>query len=249
MNKAESGLQLLSRLDDRPLLTDFDKILFPSGGPFPKEVVEITGNTNTGKTILLTELIAKAILPLENGGHNAGVILLNTDHHFQIMKLVTALEKLAKDVNNISDVIQQSLKNLYILQCFDDVQFSVTIKRLDSILAENSNISMLALDSISAYYWSKQNLIKIDTYYRNILKVLQNAVWEYKVTLFYTRPSYFFTKNSSDNFSDTPKLGYINYRALLDKVTNRITINTHSNNTCIYKYMISEKGFECNVID
>ncbi|XP_026481665.1 DNA repair protein XRCC2-like [Ctenocephalides felis] len=267
MNKAESGLQLLSRLDDRPLLNDFDTVLFPNGGPFPKEIIEITGDSNTGKTLLLTEIIAKAILPVRHGGRNVGVILIDTDCHFQIIKLVTALEKFATTQDeDINDIIKESLVNFNILQCHDSMQLNVTIKRLDDILIQNTDVCILAMDNISSFYWSEQNQIKMDTYYRTILRSIQGATWEYKVVFFYTRPGYFFTKNTGDNFTEVPRSGCINYRVKLelaedekmdcdgDVKMDAEAVDVKYFQACIEtakdkfvnRYVINEQGFEWN---
>lgn len=94
--KAESGLQLLSRLSARPSLLHLDDVLFPDG-PKPGDVIQISGEVSVGKSMLLLKLLTKCLLPKEQesiqiGGLGAGVILIDTDHNISIIRLATFIE-------------------------------------------------------------------------------------------------------------------------------------------------------------
>ncbi|KAJ9597124.1 hypothetical protein L9F63_026985 [Diploptera punctata] len=171
--KAESGLQLLARLSSRPDIHGLDEKLF-SGGLHFGDVVEITGDIGSGKTLLITQLLAKCLLPksmfeIDIGGLGAGAIIINSDHHFQLLKLVSIMEstllKIRKpksnnseenqqlDSSTIEKIIKTALANLIVLNCYDRVQLLVTFHSLDNILSSNKNISLIVVDSLSAFNW------------------------------------------------------------------------------------------------
>lgn len=94
--RAESGLQLLARLVNRPDVSHIEPELFSNSDLKPRDVIELRGGPGSGKTLMVTHLLAKCILSREYGGTGAGAILINTDHHFQLTRLVAILEQLLK---------------------------------------------------------------------------------------------------------------------------------------------------------
>ena len=91
--------QLFVRLGGKQTLDGLDKILFADipDGIQPGNVVEFSGQEGSGKTEMLLHLIANCILPkswkdLELNGRSVGVVFVNTDYHFQLLRLVTIIE-------------------------------------------------------------------------------------------------------------------------------------------------------------
>lgn len=66
--RAESGRQLLARLSSRPSLKGLDSRLLGAEGPQPYDVIEITGDASVGKSMLLLQWVARAILSPPRGG-------------------------------------------------------------------------------------------------------------------------------------------------------------------------------------
>jgi DNA-repair protein XRCC2 len=82
---------------ERPSINGIEDSLFNDGPNF-KDVYEFYGSEGTGKTELLLNLITSMILPkewnsLQLNGSNAGVIFIDTDYKFQILRLVNLMEK------------------------------------------------------------------------------------------------------------------------------------------------------------
>ncbi|KAK9506741.1 hypothetical protein O3M35_008618 [Rhynocoris fuscipes] len=194
----ETCLQLLGRLQKRPSLTGLDPNLFPNG-PKPKEIIELTGEAGTGKTLLLLEFIKKSILPIRYNefqidGLEADVVYLNCDQHFNMFKLVSLMEE--SDV--IDAIINVSLKRLTVFNIFDSETMINTFHLLNRLLSMNSNISLILIDSISAYYWQDtmvRGIRKMDLYVLTILKLLHKSIKDFPVTVIFTRPQYFQTKS------------------------------------------------------
>ncbi|XP_025947394.1 DNA repair protein XRCC2 isoform X2 [Apteryx rowi] len=91
--RAESGTQLLARLEGRSSLKNLEPYLFAEEGfPVHGDVVEFHGPEGTGKTEMLYHLIARCILPKSGGGLEVEVMFIDTDYHFDMLRLVTILE-------------------------------------------------------------------------------------------------------------------------------------------------------------
>ena len=54
--------------------------------------MELHGTEGTGKTELLYHLLVRCLLPEDAGGLGVEVVFLDTDHHFDMLRLVTVLE-------------------------------------------------------------------------------------------------------------------------------------------------------------
>ena len=74
--KAESGQKLLARLSCRPSLCGLDVRLFGTEGPLSRDVIEITGEASVGKSMLVLQWIARAILSPPRGGLGKTLYLL-----------------------------------------------------------------------------------------------------------------------------------------------------------------------------
>lgn len=87
------------RLGGKHALDGLDTNLFGDipEGIQPGNVVEFCGQEGSGKTEMLLHLIANCILPkswkdLKLNGRSVGVVYVDTDYHFQLLRLVTIME-------------------------------------------------------------------------------------------------------------------------------------------------------------
>lgn len=228
----ESGIELLARLNKKPSLCELEDTLFLNG-PQGTDIIEISGAQSSGKTLLLSQMLAKCILPNyhEIKGCNASAILINTDHHFQISKLVELMSNIINAANTVSfttdavdvefdkiAVIKNSLRNLHVVNCYNSEQFAVTLRTLDDIFVNNTKIALLAIDSITAYYWQDRKEIKIDitidTYVKNLLQLIRTHTARFNVATIYTK-LYKNINNKGKALTDD-----INYRIHLCKTCN-----------------------------
>lgn len=229
---SETGLQLFARLIPRPSLLGMDSELFPDG-PNPREVVEISGEPSTGKTLFLTQFIVKSVLPKEwkhvnIGGLKAGVILLNTDHHFQMYKLITVMENYLSQVgrfqvHEVEEIVKEALGRLIIYNISDSVQLNVTMYSLQTVVSNQPEIALILLDSVCAFYWQDSmcgGIRKMDLYTKTVIKTMQKILGDFKGTIIYTRPTYFQSKNNKvEACSSEPKAGCVNRRIVLKCVS------------------------------
>lgn len=87
------------RLGGKQTLDGLDRTLFADmpEGIQPGNVVEFCGQEGSGKTEMLLHLIANCILPkswkdLKLNGRSVGVVFVDADYHFQLLRLVTIIE-------------------------------------------------------------------------------------------------------------------------------------------------------------
>lgn len=196
-SKIESGLQLFSRLHQRPYLQNLNQILFHEGGPYPNDLIEIAGNTGTGKTLFLMDFLARCVLLEEYNGKGCGAIIINTDHHFDLFRFIEMLDFLIRKSGNknvsttvVEDSIKNALKNLIVLNCYDYYQLQMTFLNLEQILCDNENVGLITIDSLSSYYWEYRNInstiISLQNYHSKMLESLQNQVKNFNIVVVFT---------------------------------------------------------------
>lgn len=216
-NIVENAAQMISRINSkhRPSLANLAPEIIPKHGPNPKEIIEIIGDTCVGKTMLLMELIAVAIIPIEHGGRGAAVILVDAASKFFMPNLVSILEKHilhhrmlmaggaeTEDLRiashgDVKDVIELGLKNLLVIQCYTGDDFDRALLQVHTLVLFNQKWSMLAVESLGAYYWTSirsDRLLRMETYMTNQLKAAKKVTDDLSIVLAYTRAAYLPTE-------------------------------------------------------
>ncbi|XP_060052830.1 DNA repair protein XRCC2 isoform X1 [Erinaceus europaeus] len=90
---AESGTELLARLEGRTSLRELEPRLFAGEeGPAHGEILELHGPEGSGKTEMLYHLAARCLLPRAQGGLEAEALFVDADGHFDLLRLVAVLE-------------------------------------------------------------------------------------------------------------------------------------------------------------
>lgn len=267
----ECGLRLLSRLTSkkRPSLLGLSPEIMPVDGPKPGEIIEICGESSTGKTMHTMDLIAQAIIPKEYGGKGATAIVIDTNsnfhvpyqmarfiekhifHHRSMVNPAADTEMLQNDteVQNIDTIVFQVLKKIQFFKCYSANEYELTLQYCkNEILITNKDVSLLVIDSISTFYWCEPP-IRMDTYLRQKVQELRNLVDEFKLVVIYTRPRDF------GNFSPA-KDDLINYKIYLKNIkdssnqanqTETVTREAHNYYTdkkLSRKFVINQHGIE-----
>lgn len=241
MSQAESGLQLLERLQARPCIKNLTPLL---PDELTSETIEIIGSTSAGKTLFLTECVAKSIIPKNADGLDVDVVYIDLDGQFDITKLVIIIKRL---VNNADDeLVKSCLKKLTLINCYDSATVYVTFQRLKLFLTEQCQVGLIILDSVSANYW--QDSISggekhMNTYVEKIVMSLKSCVQDFKVPIIYSRQSYFQSKHNN-SLSD-----FINRKILFERLDSgcfNATVTRSNVNVC-FRFKIDDRGiFEIN---
>lgn len=195
----ESGLQLFSRLNIRPIPEKLHSALFPEGLA-PGALIEIGVSSDSDRTLLITDFIARCILPKKHNefdlpGTNCGAILLNLDHRFNIMKLYGVLKYILKSSKvkipngEMEQIIQSSLKNLTLMNCYDHQQLEISLLNVDRLLQDNLNVGAVFVDSLGAQYWDYRQtagITSLQWYHTKMLNTLQSNTKTYKIVVIFS---------------------------------------------------------------
>lgn len=111
-------------------------------------------------------ILPKTWKSINLNGKDASVIFIDNDYKFSIIRLVTLMEnrihatlKNAHQAeenftyNDVELLIQKCLSKLSLIRCTSSSELLVTLYSLEQTLLSNPNISVIMIDSISAFYW------------------------------------------------------------------------------------------------
>ncbi|XP_063306881.1 DNA repair protein XRCC2 [Pelobates fuscus] len=186
--KAESGTQLLARLEGRASLKDLEPLIFADEEyPVHGDIIECHGPEGTGKTELFYHLISRCILPKSKGGLQVEVIFIDTDHHFDILRLVTILEH--RLLESSEEAVKLCLARLFLVYCNDSVQLLLTLYSLENMFCTHPSLCLLIIDSFSSFYWIDRNnggdiTWKQEVNLRKCTELLDKLLKEYQLVLF-----------------------------------------------------------------
>ncbi|XP_067291097.1 DNA repair protein XRCC2 isoform X2 [Pseudorasbora parva] len=215
---AENGAQLVSRLEGRQSLRDIEPNIFPLDvGPGQGDVVEFHGMEGAGKTETLYHLIIRCIMPVQNGGLEVGVVFIDTDYHFDMLRLVSTLEgRLAKDLkegddseNEPEERVRSCLRRLSVVHCNSSVQLLLTLHYLESTFSSQSSPGLLVIDSISAFYWvdrfnGGESTVCQEANLRKCAELLDRLRKNYGIVIFATTHAIMRNYGSDPGVSDVP---------------------------------------------
>ncbi|XP_029444310.1 DNA repair protein XRCC2 [Rhinatrema bivittatum] len=185
--RAESGTELLARLEGRSSLKNLEPLLFAEEGfPIHGDVIEFYGPEGTGKTEMFYHLLARCILPKPEG-LQVEVIFIDTDYHFDMLRLVTILEHRLSQ--STEEMIKETLSRLFLVYCNSSIQLLLTLHALESMFCSHSSLCLLILDSISAFYWIDRNnggesFQKQEANLKKCTEFLRKLLKEYQLVLF-----------------------------------------------------------------
>ncbi|XP_030623440.1 DNA repair protein XRCC2 [Chanos chanos] len=193
----ENGAQLFARLKGRQSLKDIEPCIFPEdGGPSQGDVVEFHGTEGTGKTETLYHLVTQCILPAQCGGLEVEVIFIDTDYHFDMLRLVTVLEGRLSDSmekraeeNETEEKVRSCLHRLSVVHCSSSVQLLFTLHYLENSFCCQPSLCLLVIDSISAFYWvdrsnGGESITRQEANLRKCVELLDRFRRDYGVAVF-----------------------------------------------------------------
>ncbi|KAJ7322151.1 hypothetical protein JRQ81_018438 [Phrynocephalus forsythii] len=232
LGKAESGAQLLARLEGRSSLKNLEPNLFAEEGyPTHGDIVEFHGPEGTGKTEMLYHLIARCILPKSGGGLEVGLLFIDTDFHFDMLRLVTILEN--RLFQSREETIKQCLRRFFFVNCNSSPQLLLTLYSLDNLFCSHPSLCLLIIDSMSAFYWidrvnGGENLSLQEANLKRCTQVLEKLVREHHLVLFATTQTIMqksaITAESSGKYHSDAGVDYRPYlcKSWQQRITHRI---------------------------
>lgn len=256
----ECGLKLFTRLASkmRPSIVNLSPEIFPSDGPKPGEIVEISGASSTGKTMHTMDLIAQTIIPKEYGGKGAAAIVIDTNSNFHVpQQLPRIIEKHIfhyrslvcpstdteamqsdTDVENMDSIVFEVMKKIQFFKCYSGKEYELTLLYCTNFLTANTDVSLLVVDAISTFYWSdlgdREPPMRMETYFRRNVKELRQMADEFKLVVIYTRPTEF------GNFTPA-KDDIIDYKIHLKCSKDQPAVTKVAHNYCADNKQLSRK--------
>ncbi|XP_068829545.1 DNA repair protein XRCC2 [Capricornis sumatraensis] len=192
-HRAESGTELLARLEGRSSLKEIEPHLFADEeSPVHGDILEFHGAEGTGKTEMLYHLTARCILPKSEGGLEVEVVFIDTDYHFDMLRLVTVLEHRLSQSSE--ETVRRCLGRLFLLYCGGSTQLLLTLCSLQTMLCSHPSVCLLILDSLSAFYWidranGGESVNLQESTLKKCSQLLEKLVNEYRLVLFATTQS------------------------------------------------------------
>uniref|UniRef100_A0A8B9UK88 X-ray repair cross complementing 2 n=2 Tax=Anas TaxID=8835 RepID=A0A8B9UK88_9AVES len=232
---------LLARLEGRSSLKNLEPCLFAEeGSPVHGDVIEFHGPEGTGKTEMLYHLVARCIIPKSGGGLEVEVMFIDTDYHFDMLRLVTILEH--RLVQSTEEMIKQCLGRLFLVNCNSSTQLLLTLYSLENMFCTHPSLCLLIVDSISAFYWidrsnGGESLNLQEMNLKKCANFLEKLVREHHLALFATTQTIMQKSTSSAESFFPLKLQHefdTDYRPYLCKswqqmVTHRIFFSKQFN--------------------
>ncbi|XP_047472391.1 DNA repair protein XRCC2-like [Penaeus chinensis] len=98
--------------------------------------------------------------------------------------------------SEINKLTRDCLKHLLYLKCTDSFQFTITLLSLDELAQNRDNISLIVIDSISAFYWYDRTYkagtwYKLEQHYNRIFKTFLGHIRKHKLVLLTSRQALF----------------------------------------------------------
>lgn len=252
----ETGVQLFQRLRSnvQPSLENLSPEIIPQHGPRQKDIIEISGESNTGKTYHLMELIALTVLPKAYGGKGASAVVIDNNSNFHVPNTLERIiekhllhhnmntsesnetEHLRQATTHIQDAVFSSLDRVYLFKCYTLNDFELAILHTSMLLDENVNISLIAIDSITSFYWCECKIIRMDSYVTQILKDIKKMINEYGTIAVYTKLPH---TRETCNYSS----GLVQYKIQVKRRNDRFeATTTYQNRAHKRSYTINSFG-------
>ncbi|KHJ43777.1 WD domain, G-beta repeat protein [Trichuris suis] len=179
----ETAVQLFSRFGNKPSLNIhlgglLDEALAP------KQILEINGETVSGRSLLLLDLIASCIMNTEEGGLAKGVLFIDCARHFSLEALAITIDCRLNDHDEIK--LKTVLSRLHYICCNDANDLMHSFDLIDDILQRTPNLfSLLIVDDVSYYWW--ENVADIYSCQRRLARRFSQAITEHSLVGVFTR--------------------------------------------------------------
>ena len=142
----EPGDVILERRQNLRKLTSSSKALdeLMGGGFETQAIVEFFGEFGSGKTQLCFQLAVNATMPLESGGLNGEVIVIDTENTFRperIVQIATAL-----DLDPV-----QTLHKIHVARAFNSAHQMLLVEKAME-MAKEYPVRLMVVDSLTAHF-------------------------------------------------------------------------------------------------
>lgn len=122
----------------------------------PGHAVVLHGEANSGKSVLLRNVLAAQLLPVRCGGHGLPAVLIDAENQCDVWLLAKVLQERARaaasDPLATSEAVTEALGRLLIFRPSEPLELLRQLQRLRQILRQNPTAGLLVIDSLSAWH-------------------------------------------------------------------------------------------------
>ena len=142
----ETGDIILERRKNIRKLTTSSKALdeLMGGGMESQSIIELYGEFGSGKTQICFQLAVNATRPLEDGGLDGEVFVIDTENTFRPERIVQM--SLAHDLDP-----EEVLKKIHVARAFNSHHQMLLVEKAQE-LASDINVRLLIVDSLTAHF-------------------------------------------------------------------------------------------------
>lgn len=163
------------------------------------------------------------------------VVFVDTDYHFDMLRLVSVLEgRLAEDCkegdgseNEPEERLRSCLRRLSVVHCNSSVQLLLTLHYLENTFSSQPSLGLLVIDSISSFYWvdrfnGGERTVCQEANLRKCAELLDRLRRNYGIVIFATTHAIMRNYGSDPGVSEVPgSSAASSYRwRLADSATN-----------------------------
>ena len=148
----ESGIEIMERRKEIKKLTtgskEFDDLL--GGGVETEAITEFFGEFGSGKTQVMHQLAVNATIPIEFGGLNGEVAMIDTENTFRPERIIQMVEGVNKKYDleiNPEDV----LKKIHVARAYNSSHQILLVDKIFEIAKERP-IKLVIVDSLTAHF-------------------------------------------------------------------------------------------------
>ncbi|CAG0901720.1 unnamed protein product [Cyprideis torosa] len=202
----ESGLELLNRLLPREsfeqLLGNESDLRQLQVSRTSAEIVEIMGGPGSGKSLLVNRFLIEAALSRRFGGREKEAILLDCDQRFcpDVFAEMCGrrIKRRGGEGTELEAALESATKRIVLRTIPTSQKLMSTLEKLCTFLQDFRQVSLLIIDSISAFYWSDRHRFAsfsdTERWYAAMKRHLQTICRDCGVSVVLVKQSLFRTK-------------------------------------------------------
>ncbi|XP_033234259.1 uncharacterized protein Xrcc2 [Drosophila pseudoobscura] len=199
-------------------------------------LVEISGPSNSGKSLVMQKLIAHCLAPYKYGGRQWSVALISLSHKVNTESLEEAVRAELRDWTGSgledvpteaeqAEISKECARKVKFINCFSTEDVINSLRQAKWSYVAGQNIELIALDTLSEFYWldfrTKKEKLSKYRYYKQWQTRLGQACKDAFVCGMYTVDSSFL----ENRYGDSGLTMKINYSVKLTKNRGKHTLN------------------------
>ncbi|KAH8367831.1 hypothetical protein KR084_003298 [Drosophila pseudotakahashii] len=194
-------------------------------------LVEISGPGDSGKSLVLQQLMAHCLAPYDFGGRQWSVLLISLSHKITRESLTKCLkaELQAADCppeeEQLARIAAECLGRVRFLNCFTTDDVSTALIDARYAIVNDPGIQLIALDTLSEFYWldfpKLVHKLSMFRHYRLWQARLEKVCKEAVVCGMYTVDESYMENRRGEQL---PEVG-ISYAVRMQKIQGQLTLN------------------------